>query len=294
MENPDVKTTKNITLKAYSKINLSLDVTGTYPNGYHKVRMVMAQTSLCDELTFEKIKEGCEITCNRKDLSTKEDNLIYKAYKAMKDSFNFDGGIKVNLTKKIPVAAGLAGGSSDAAACIKAINELYNLNAENDALCEIGAKIGADIPYCIVGGYALCEGIGEIITPIEGSLNGFILIVKPPIDVYTPHVYKELDKIEEYPHPDVEGMIKAVNEKNLTLACEKLGNVLEEVTVKEHPEIEEIKTFMINNGASGTLMSGSGPSVFAVFEEKKTAEKALESFKTKTRDYESFITELIN
>ena len=254
--------------KAYGKINLGLDVVGRLDNGYHLVKMIMQMVGIYDVLTFEKTPSGIVITTNNGELPTDENNLIYKAAKLMMDTYSIEGGVKIHLEKNIPIAAGMAGGSSDAAQTFHGMNLLYEIGADNEALCELGVKVGADVPYCIVGGTCLSEGIGEVLTPLPSPPQAYVLIAKPEINVSTKEVYERIDTRGVESHPDIDGMVKALEEGSLRGITDRLGNVLATVTERMHPIIIEIREAMIECGARGSLMSGSGPTVFGIFTDK--------------------------
>ena len=266
--------------KAYAKINLALDVTGKLPNGYHTVKMVMETISIHDDLEITRVAEpGITMECflqsgrlSESALSCGDDNLVIKAAKLITDEALKAGksqigetGIHIKLTKRIPMAAGMAGGSADAAATLRGINRLFDLGYSTEDLCIMGVSIGADVPYCIRGGSYLAEGIGEILTPLPPPPAAHILIAKPAIDVSTPHIYKQTDSIGISSHPDIDGMIGAIREYDLKLMASKLGNVLREAAVQEHVIISVLEKRMCDLGAAGALMSGSGPSVFGLF-----------------------------
>ncbi|MBP5198224.1 MAG: 4-(cytidine 5'-diphospho)-2-C-methyl-D-erythritol kinase [Lachnospiraceae bacterium] len=270
---------ESIVLKAYAKINLSLDVTGRRPNGYHDVKMIMQSVGLFDTLTFTKSREGINLKVDNSELSDSTDNLIYKAAKLLFDKFNLPGGIDISLEKNIPIAAGMAGGSTDAAATFKAVNTLYDLKLSGKELCDLAVKLGADIPFCIMGGTALSEGIGEKLTPIKNPPECILLVAKPDINVSTKEVYTKLDATDLPDHPDVDAMIKAIEEGDLNKMCSLTGNVLEYVTENDHPIISKLKQIMTGEGALTSMMSGSGPSVFGIFNDKSKAESAFNKIK---------------
>lgn len=257
--------------KAYAKINLALDVLGTLPNGYHEVRMIMQTVDIWDELTFEKAESGIVVTTNSGELPTDENNLIYKAAKLMQEEFEISGGIRIHLQKNIPIAAGMAGGSTDAAAALKGINEMYGLGASLERLMEIGLRIGADVPYCVMGGTALAEGIGERLSRLPDPPSCTLVVVKPDLNVSTKEVYTRLDALQDYEHPDIDGMIDAIGQKNLAGVTERLGNVLQPVTMQLCPSVGIICDEMKRLGALGSLMSGSGPTVFGIFDDADMA-----------------------
>lgn len=276
--------------KAYAKINLGLDVIGRLENGYHVVRMIMQTVGIYDVLTLEKIPAGIIVTTDSGELPTNEDNLIYKSAKLMIEKYDIKEGVRIHLEKHIPIAAGMAGGSTDAAGTFIGMNELFELGAAEEELRELGVKVGADVPYCIMGGTALAEGIGEKLSRLPSPPDCCLLIAKPDINVSTKYVYEHLDAEGVEKHPDIDGMIEALEQGSLEGIIARLGNVLENVTVKKYPIIEEIKQTMLENGARGSLMSGSGPTVFGIFEEKEPAEKALQVLQEKGLAKQLFVT----
>ncbi len=278
-------------MKAYAKINLGLDVIGKLENGYHEVKMVMQTVGIYDELSFEKTESGILVTTDSGELPTNENNLIYKAAKLMIDTYGIQGGVRIHLQKNIPIAAGMAGGSTDAAATMKGINRLYDLGCDLKELMELGVKIGADVPYCILGGTALAEGIGEKLTPLSQAPECFLLVAKPDINVSTKYVYEHLDAEGVSQHPDIDGMVQAIEAGSLQGILNRMGNVLENVTVKAYPVIDTIKNRMKELGAVGSLMSGSGPTVFGIFVEEAKVQEAYEKIKEEQLAKQIFITE---
>ena len=275
--------------KTPEKINLTLDVTGKLENGYHTLSMIMQSIDVCDELSFEKTADETILFSMNKDLPDKipaEKNLVYKAAKLMKDTFKIDGGFKIHLTKNIPAAAGLAGGSSDCAATLIGINELCGLGLDIEKLCEIGVKLGADVPFCIRKGTMLAEGIGEILTPLAPLTGIPVLLIKPNISISTPYVYKHLKLNELDYHPDNKAVISYIKDNNIKKIAASLSNVLETVTIPENPIIAELKHYLTENGAIGSLMSGSGPTTFGIFENMETAKKAYEKAKADFPDFD--------
>ena len=267
-----------INLKALAKINLSLDVVRKREDGYHEVRMIMQTINLYDKLEIKKSDEpGIQITTNTSFLPTNENNLVYKAADLLKKEFNIQEGISIHLHKFIPVAAGMAGGSSDAAAVLYGVNKLFDLKLSKSELQKRGVKIGADVPYCIMRGTALAEGIGEKLTKLPAAPNCYVVIAKPGISVSTKFVYDNLHANELEYHPDIDGMIEQIEQGNLHGMAEKMGNVLETVTIKEYPVIEDIKNVMKENGAINAMMSGSGPTVFGLFDTEQAAKQAYEA-----------------
>lgn len=266
---------RTITRNAYAKINLGLDVTGVLPNGYHEVKMIMQNVGICDTLTFtEREDDRIVVETNEGILPTDENNLVYKAVLLLRELTGDKRGVTIRLEKRIPIAAGMAGGSTDAAATLLGVNELLKLGLSKETLQKESVRIGADVPYCVLGRTALSEGIGEKLTPIASPPQAYLVVAKPDIYVSTPVVYKKLDEKDKYEHPDIDGMIEALENKNLDGIVQRLGNVLEIVTMEDHPIVEEIKKLLMDNGALGALMSGSGPSVFAIFNDEETAKKA--------------------
>jgi len=278
-------------IKANAKINLALDVLGERPNGYHDVKMIMQSVDLYDELNIEKTGDSSIIiTCENNELECNESNLIYKAAKRIMEYVGREDGVRIELTKNIPIAAGMAGGSTDAAATLVGLNQLFNYGLSNEELREIGVKLGADIPFCIEGGTYLSEGIGEILTPVNPAPDCYLVIAKPDISVSTKFVYDNLTLDEHTPHPDVDAMLDAIKADNIMDVCSNLGNILELVTVDAYPVIADIKRILLEQGAINSLMSGSGPTVFGIFDSKDKAEKALEVLHKKVDFRQGFVT----
>lgn len=267
---------ESIELAAYAKINLGLDVVRRLENGYHEVKMVMQTIGLHDTLRLEKTKEGIALFVDSSEAPADENNLAYQAARLLKEHCGVAEGISIHLQKRIPVAAGMAGGSTDAAAVLNGMNRLFSLGLSEEELCGIGVRLGADVPYCIMGGTALAEGIGEKLTVLPDAPDSVVLVAKPPISVSTKYVYETLRLSEIEKHPDIDGMVSAVREGSLAGIVSRMENVLESVTEKEHSVITRIKHFMEENGAKKALMSGSGPTVFGIYEDRAVAEKAAE------------------
>lgn len=282
------------TREAYAKINLGLDVVGVLENGYHEVQMIMQNVGIHDTLTFEKRADGnITIESDNHTLPLDENNLIYKAIMLLEKLGGKKLGVHVKLEKRIPIAAGMAGGSSDAAATLLGVNELYQLGLSKEELQRQSVTIGADVPYCVLGKTALAEGIGEILTPLDSPGQAHLVIAKPDISVSTPWAYRQLDKIEGYQHPDIPGMVRALQNKDLEGVICRLGNVLENVTIAENPVVQQIKDVLLSNGAKGALMSGSGPSTFGIFGSKKEAECAKEALEKAGLAGQIFVTEFV-
>ncbi|MGN0405154.1 MAG: 4-(cytidine 5'-diphospho)-2-C-methyl-D-erythritol kinase [Bariatricus sp.] len=272
---------EKLELKALGKINLGLDVLGRRENGYHDVRMIMQTLYLYDNVILQKKPEpGIEIESNLFYLPKDENNIAWKAAQMLMDEFKLPGGIKISLEKRIPVAAGMAGGSSNAAAVLHGMNRMYQLGLDQKDLMDRGVKLGADVPYCIMRGTVLAEGIGEKLTPLPPMPKCQILIAKPPISVSTKMVYEKLDSREITVHPDIDGILEGLEEGDLGKIAASMGNVLENVTIEEYPVIARIKKCMLAKGALGAMMSGSGPTVFGIFKDRKTAKAAYNYLKT--------------
>lgn len=282
-------------ISANAKINLSLDVLGTRPDGYHEVCMIMQSVDLHDTLEIkENSTSSIILTCDNNALPCDDTNLIVRAAKALMSEVGASDGIDINLSKVIPMAAGLAGGSADAAAALVGINKLMGYGLSVDRLKDIGAKLGADIPFCIQGGTCMAEGIGERLTPIASMPDCYIVLIKPPMDVSTKYVYDNLST-DTAPHPDVYGMKSFIENKDLNGISSSLGNILESVTVKKYPEISNITKRLKQLGANGALMSGSGPSVFGLFDDEAAANRAFAAMREEfaltdpDRDYMMFV-----
>lgn len=277
-------------IKAYAKINLGLDVIKKLPNGYHQVKMILQTVDIFDKLTLERTDSGITLTTDSEELPADSDNLIFRAAELMREKYHFTDGIHIHLEKKIPIAAGMAGGSTDAAAAMKGISRLLGLDAPLPQLMEYGVAIGADVPYCIMGGTALAEGIGDILTALPPAPDCFILVAKPDISVSTKYVYEHLDAAGLTSHPDIDGMRAAIETGSLQGILDRMGNVLETVTIPAHPVIDTIKRRMRDLGAVNSLMSGSGPTVFGIFLEKQAAELAGRQLQTEALAKQIFIT----
>lgn len=280
--------------KAYAKINLGLDVIDRLENGYHVVKMVMQTVGIYDVLTLKKIPEGIVVTTDNGELPTDDNNLIYKAARLMREAYDITEGVSIHLEKNIPIAAGMAGGSTDAAATFWGMNELFNIGATMEELQKLGVKVGADVPYCIMGGTALAEGIGEILSPLPAPPECFLVVAKPDINVSTKYVYEHLDAEGVEKHPDIDGMIEALRDSDLQGIVSRLGNVLETVTVKKHDIISTIKQCMLKQGALGSLMSGSGPTVFGIFTDAEYAQKAKAEIERQQLAKQVFVTSFYN
>lgn len=280
--------------KAYAKINIALDAVGKREDGYHLLRMIMQTVDLYDlvEVNKNSIK-NIRLTSNKHYIPTDERNLAYRAAQIFREKYNINEGIDIHITKNIPVAAGMAGGSTDAATVLYLMNKLFNVKAKNKELEELALKIGADVPYCINGGTVLCEGIGEKLTPLKRFKNKVVIIVKPNFGVSTKEVYRDLDINKIHKHVDIEGLIKAMQREDINYISKNMKNVLENVTLRKHSILRRIKDDLVKEGALGSMMSGSGPTIFGFFEDMLVAQRAYEKLREKYGYSDIFITRTI-
>ena len=282
-------------LKALGKINLGLDILGRRENGYHDVRMVMQTVYLYDRVTLEKTREpGIEISTNLSYLPVNENNIAYKAAELLRGEFGIREGIRITLEKHIPVAAGRAGGSSNAAAVLFGMNRMFGLGLSEEGLKERGVTLGADVPYCIMRGTVLAEGIGEILTPLPPLPKCYVLIAKPPLSASTRTVYEKIDREGIKSHPDIDGILAGLQEGDLQQVAGSMGNVLEQVMLEEHPVLQRIKDVMIGAGALNAMMSGSGPTVFGIFTSRGRARAAAARLKRQTPVKQAYVTNVHN
>ena len=280
-------------LRALAKINLGLDILGKREDGYHEVRMIMQTIQMYDVLEMKKKKEpGISLSVNYPFIPNDERNLVYKAAKLLMDEFQIEQGVSIRLDKFIPVAAGMAGGSSDAAAALVGMNRLFKLGLSEQDLMDRAVNIGADVPYCVMRGTALAEGIGEKLTRISQVPDCFVLIGKPGINVSTKAAYEslQLDKISS--HPDIDGMIGDIERGDLLAMTQKMGNVFEPGIIEKYPVIGEIKALMESHGALKAMMSGSGPTVFGIFDDREKMEAAAEVLRESRLAKTVFATEV--
>lgn len=284
-----------LNLKALAKINIGLDVLRRREDGYHEVKMIMQTIHLFDRLHIQKTKEpGIVISSNLYYLPVNENNLIYKSAKLLMDEFGIQEGVKVNLEKHIPVAAGMAGGSTDAAATLYGLNKMFDLELSMEQLKERGVQIGADVPYCLMRGTALAEGIGEKLTALPPMPKCPVLVAKPGVSVSTKFVYENLRLNEDITHPDIDRLIEDIRSRNLKQTAWDMGNILETVTVEHYPEIAKLKRIMVESGALNALMSGSGPTVFGLFEDEKTAKRAYKAVRKSGLAKQLYLTTIYN
>lgn len=278
--------------KSYAKINLTLDVLNRLENGYHTVRMIMQSLNLFDLIILDKQTHGITLSTNCKSLPNNIKNIAYKAADLFFKETGIRGGIKILIHKNIPIAAGLAGGSGNAAAVLCALNMLYNAELSDSKLEELALSLGADVPYCISGGTQLAEGIGEQLTPLPPISGVPVVLVKPPVSISTAEIYHKIDSAENLTHPDTDAAIAAIKSNDINALIPRLSNIMETVTSGSCPEITEIKAQMLKLGALGSIMSGSGPTVFGIFPDNASAKKATDFFSEKYD--EVFLTHTIS
>ena len=282
---------ETIELKALAKINLGLDVLGQRLDGYHTVRMIMQSIYLHDEVKITKIKDPTiEVQTNLNYLPTNESNIAYKAAALMRKEFQISEGVRISIKKRIPVAAGLGGGSADAAAVLFGMNRLFNVGLPMEELMKRGVTLGADVPYCILRGTVLAEGIGELLTPLPSLPKCTVLVATPPIRISTAKIYQALDAIKISQHPDIDSLIGGLERGDLSEVATAMGNVLEQLTIPLHPEIASIKQEMLLGGALGAMMSGSGPTVFGIYDSKELAHEAKETICKKALAKQVYVT----
>ncbi|MBE5901601.1 MAG: 4-(cytidine 5'-diphospho)-2-C-methyl-D-erythritol kinase [Lachnospiraceae bacterium] len=286
---------EKIVLRPLAKINLGLDVVGKREDGYHEVRMVMQTLALHDRLVMEKMADGAvTMKTNLPYLPTGRTNLVVQAVELLREEFGISEGIRINLKKVIPVAGGMAGGSTDAAAALYGMNRMFSLGLSKKQLMELGVKLGADVPYCIMRGTALAEGIGEKLTPLCSVPQVAVLVVKPAFSVSTAKVYEAFDQMEDVQHPDIDGLLDAIREKDLRKICQNMGNNLADVTKSMYPVIGDIEKKMEELGAMKAMMSGSGPTVFGFFENQEQANGAKEEFLHRKNISQVYVTSVYN
>ena len=271
-----------ITRKAYGKINLALDITGRRDDGYHLVRMILQTVDLYDLVTVERRKEGISLTCDDPRVPTDEKNLAYKAARLMKQTFDLPFGVNIHIEKKIPMQGGMAGGSTDAAAVILAMDEMFDLHAKADILDDLALKLGADVPFCLRKGTYLAEGIGEKLTALPDAPHGYLVLIVPDFGISTVWAYEKADEAKNLVHPDIDEIVKTIEKQDLAKMASCMGNILEQVAVQEHPEISAVKEKLLHHGALGAMMTGSGSVIFGIFNDPKKADLCIEALKGET------------
>ena len=270
----------HINLKARAKINITLDVTGVRDDGYHELKMIMQTVELYDGVYIKKIEKPIiKLKSNLEWLPKDERNLAYRAAALIREKYGIKEGVYIELRKAIPVAAGLAGGSSDCASVLYGMNKLFDLGISRKTLAEIGLTLGSDVPYCLMRGTALAEGRGEILTRLPSCPKAWVVLAKPPMGLSTAAVYKAIDRAKEIYHPNTEAVIEAIKDNDLHRMARNLSNVLETVSMEMCPMVGEIKRRFMETGAIGSLMSGSGPTVYGLFESRKIAQSSAETIK---------------
>lgn len=266
-----------VSVEANAKINLTLDILGARPDGYHEVEMVMQSVRLFDMIHIKKQTKGISLRVDTTALSADETNLAWQAARIFMDVYKIQSGVSISVEKRIPIAAGLAGGSTDAAGVLIGMNQLFETGLSGKALCELGERIGSDVPFCVEGGTMLATGRGEILRRLPDLPTLYVVLAKPPISVSTAWAYNTYDRIGAVNHPDTKAMLAALSEGNVEKVAFELVNVLEEVTMREHPIIGEFRRVLMESGAMASLMSGSGPTIFGLTKSREKAEKAAQS-----------------
>ena len=286
---------EKIELKAYGKINLGLDVIRKRPDGYHDLDMIMQMVDVYDDIVITKNKTGkIEVKTDTAVLSNGKDNLAYMAAKMLMDEFKIKDGVNIYINKRIPIAGGMAGGSSDCATTLMGINQLFELGLAKEEFMERGVKLGADVPYCVLGGTAIARGIGEVFTPLPAPAVCHVIIAKPPVSVSTAYVYGHIKPLEITKRPDIEAMAQSIKDGDLKKMASLIYNVMEDVTVGEYPIISEIKQVMLDNGALNSIMSGSGPTVFGLFDDKEKAQQCVKTLEEKGLTQQLYLTKFHN
>ena len=285
-----------IQLKAYGKINLGLDVIRKREDGYHDLDMIMQTVNVYDDIIITKTESSNEIrvVTDKEVLSNGKDNLAYMAAKMLFDEFAITQGVEIRINKRIPIAGGMAGGSADCAATLKGINQMFALGLTQKELMERGVKLGADVPYCVMGGTAIARGIGEKLTPLPAPPKCHVIIAKPPVSVSTAYVYGRIkpDSIKKRPY--IEKMADSIRKQDLPKLSQLLNNVMEDVTVPEYPIIQEIKDVMLEGGALNSIMSGSGPTVFGLFDDFHSAKLVIKQLEDNKLTEQLYLTEFVN
>lgn len=284
-----------LALKAYGKINLGLDVLRKRPDGYHDLKMIMQMVDVYDDIIITKTgrKDEIIVATDKFVLENEKGNLAYMAVKLLFDEFDIHQGIEIKINKRIPIAGGMAGGSSDCATTLMGINEMFDLKLSKEDLMKRGVKLGADVPYCVLGKTAIAEGIGEILTPLPTPPSCYVIIAKPPVSVSTAFVYGNIRPDEITKRPDIDGMAEAIKNGDLYKMSSLLYNVMEDVTVPEYPIIADIKKMMIENGALNSIMSGSGPTVFGIYDNLEKVENTMKLLKKSNLTEQLYLTKFI-
>lgn len=286
-----------IELKAYGKINIGLDVIRKREDGYHDLDMIMQTVGVYDDVIISR-EDGTqtyeiEVSTDADVLPNDKGNLAFMAAKVLMEAYDIKAKVKIHINKRIPIAGGMAGGSADCAAVLRGVNQLFQLGLTDEQLQEYGVKLGADVPYCIVGGTKRAQGIGEILTDLPTPPKCYVIIAKPDAFVSTKFVYSHIRPAQIENHPDIDGIIESIKAGDLYGMCEKIANVMEDVTIPEYPIIQKVKDILKSNGAVNALMSGSGPTVFGIYDDKEKAKQSMDALSGKEFVSRLYLTKFI-
>lgn len=286
-----------IELKAYGKINIGLDVIRKREDGYHDLDMIMQTVGVYDDVIISR-EDGTqtyeiEVSTDADILPNDKGNLAFMAAKVLMEAYDIKSKVKIHINKRIPIAGGMAGGSADCAAVLRGVNKLFQLGLTDEQLQEYGVKLGADVPYCIVGGTKRAQGIGEILTDLPTPPKCYVIIAKPDAFVSTKFVYSHIRPAQIENHPDIDGIIESIKAGDLYGMCEKIANVMEDVTIPEYPIIQKVKDILKSNGAVNALMSGSGPTVFGIYDDEEKAKQSMDVLSGKEFVSQLYLTEFI-
>mgnify|MGYP000438336150 FL=1 len=286
-----------IELKAYGKINIGLDVIRKREDGYHDLDMIMQTVGVYDDVIISR-EDGAqtyeiEVSTDADILPNDKGNLAFMAAKVLMEAYDIKSKVKIHINKRIPIAGGMAGGSADCAAVLRGVNQLFQLGLTDEQLQEYGVKLGADVPYCIVGGTKRAQGIGEILTDLPTPPKCYVIIAKPDAFVSTKFVYSHIRPAQIENHPDIDGIIESIKAGDLYGMCEKIANVMEDVTIPEYPIIQKVKDILKSNGAVNALMSGSGPTVFGIYDDEEKAKQSMDALSGKEFVSQLYLTKFI-
>ncbi|WP_370751747.1 4-(cytidine 5'-diphospho)-2-C-methyl-D-erythritol kinase [Eubacterium sp.] len=286
-----------IELKAYGKINIGLDVIRKREDGYHDLDMIMQTVGVYDDVIISR-EDGTqtyeiEVSTDADILPNDKGNLAFMAAKVLMEAYDIKSKVKIHINKRIPIAGGMAGGSADCAAVLRGVNQLFQLGLTDEQLQEYGVKLGADVPYCIVGGTKRAQGIGEILTDLPTPPKCYVIIAKPDAFVSTKFVYSHIRPAQIENHPDIDGIIESIKAGDLYGMCEKIANVMEDVTIPEYPIIQKVKDILKSNGAVNALMSGSGPTVFGIYDDEEKAKQSMDVLSGKEFVSQLYLTKFI-
>lgn len=286
-----------IELKAYGKINIGLDVIRKREDGYHDLDMIMQTVGVYDDVIISR-EDGTqtyeiEVSTDADILPNDKGNLAFMAAKVLMEAYDIKAKVKIHINKRIPIAGGMAGGSADCAAVLRGVNQLFQLGLTYEQLQEYGVKLGADVPYCIVGGTKRAQGIGEILTDLPTPPKCYVIIAKPDAFVSTKFVYSHIRPAQIENHPDIDGIIESIKAGDLYGMCEKIANVMEDVTIPEYPIIQKVKDILKSNGAINALMSGSGPTVFGIYDDEEKAKQSMDALSGKEFVSQLYLTKFI-